>query len=66
MDTKEFLRQEIRTLEGRLEPHDTGHIRTAISVLRARLQEEERGAEDPYLLGLWDHYSDLPSPEAYR
>jgi len=66
MDTKDFLRREIYNLEARLEPHDTGHIRTAINVLRARLAEEEQGSYDPYLLGPWDHYSDLPAPEAYR
>jgi hypothetical protein len=65
MDTISFLKREIAELEGRLEPHDTGHIRTAINVLRARLAEEEQGAKDPLLLGHWDHYSDLPAPSAY-
>lgn len=34
-----FLMEEIAHLEKQLQPHDTGHIHTAISVLRRRVQE---------------------------
>jgi len=34
-----FLAEEITLLESRLEMHDTGHISTAISVLRERVFE---------------------------
>ena len=40
-----LLYEEISVLESRLEPHDTGHLRTAISVLRDRCKEIERGME---------------------
>jgi hypothetical protein len=33
------LEREIRVLESRLQPSDTGHIHTAISVLRERVCE---------------------------
>lgn len=34
-----FLMNEISTLEKRFQPEDTGHLRTAVSVLRERLKE---------------------------
>jgi len=34
-----FLHKEIAELKTRLEPHDTGHIHTAISVLENRVEE---------------------------
>ena len=34
-----FLMEEISILEKKLQPHDTGHIHTAISVLKDRVQE---------------------------
>ena len=34
-----MLTEEIAILESRLEPHDTGHINTAIGVLRERVLE---------------------------
>ena len=33
------LKDESKILESRIEPHDTGHIITAIGVLRERLDE---------------------------
>ena len=33
------IQDEISLLESRLEPHDTGHLHTAISVLTHRLKE---------------------------
>lgn len=36
---KQILLQEIEVLKGKLEPHDTGHIHTAISVLSERCKE---------------------------
>jgi len=34
-----FLTREIRILEDKLQPEDTGHIRTAIRVLESRVDE---------------------------
>ena len=34
-----FLMEEIAELKSRLQPHDTGHIHTAISVLQERVRE---------------------------
>jgi len=53
---KELVR-EIAELQSRLQPHDTGHIRTAINVLELRVQEidrfrkKEKDWKDPLLLG---------------
>ena len=33
------LQEEIRLLESRSQPEDTGHLRTAVSVLRERVEE---------------------------
>jgi len=33
------LLEEIKILEKRIEPHDTGHIHTTISTLRSRVEE---------------------------
>ena len=38
----EFLSEEIRILENRVKPHDTGHIKTAISVLKRRYEEVDK------------------------
>ena len=37
----DFFREEIAVLENRVKAHDTGHIKTAISVMKARKQEIE-------------------------
>lgn len=37
-----FLTKEIKELESRVEPHDCGHIKTAISVLHKRVKELDR------------------------
>tara|TARA_B110000503_G_scaffold137214_1_gene221045 strand:- start:6035 stop:6193 length:159 start_codon:yes stop_codon:yes gene_type:complete len=34
-----FLMEEIALIESRFAPHDTGHLRTAVSVLRERVLE---------------------------
>ena len=39
MDHMFALMDEVRVLVGRLEPHDTGHIHTAIGVLNDRVEE---------------------------
>lgn len=49
------LRYEVSVLKTMLQPHDTGHIHTAIAVLEDRIRE----------LDGWDYYSDLPSPKSY-
>jgi len=36
---KQTLLFEIETLKGKLQPHDTGHIHTAINVLEERCKE---------------------------
>lgn len=37
----DFFREEIAILENRIQTHDTGHIKTAISVMKARKKEIE-------------------------
>ena len=37
--TIKVLRKEVEILTSRLEPHDTGHLHTAISVINARIDE---------------------------
>lgn len=39
------LYEEIAQLQGQLQTHDTGHLRTAISVIQDRCREIERGME---------------------
>jgi len=56
------LDEEIRVLENRVKAHDTGHIKTTISTLKARKREiERRWSGDPdwldeYLTGDWHGY----------
>lgn len=37
-----IIKEEIEVLKSRVKPHDTGHIRTAISVMSRRAQEIEK------------------------
>ena len=52
-----FLLNEIEELKSRVKPHDTGHIRSAINTLTARVREIDRRKDgyfdwkDEYLLG---------------
>ena len=39
MDYMMFLIQEIGVLKLRFQPHDTGHLHTAVNVLQGRVQE---------------------------
>jgi hypothetical protein len=39
LDYMDFLRNEIKVLESRFAPEDTGHIRTAVNVLKERYKE---------------------------
>jgi len=39
MNHMNILIEEIKILEKRIEPHDTGHIHTTISTLRSRVEE---------------------------
>ena len=41
VDHKKSLLREIQILNSRIEEHDTGHIHTAISVLKHRVQERD-------------------------
>lgn len=53
----EFFEEEIKVLEGRVKFQDTGHIKSAISTIKARKREIERRLEgdagwfDEYLIG---------------
>ena len=38
----EVLTKEIRELESRFQPHDTGHLRTTVNVLTERILELEQ------------------------
>lgn len=40
-DLKAILNNEIRVAESRLQPHDTGHIHTAINYMKSRVKEIE-------------------------
>lgn len=39
IDYRDVLMKEIALLKSRFEPHDTGHLRTAVNVLEERLAE---------------------------
>ena len=41
-----FLMEEIAVLESRFQPEDTGHLRTAVNVLRERVEELRDGMKD--------------------
>jgi hypothetical protein len=45
-DLKAILRNEIKVAEGKLQPHDTGHIHTAISYMKSRIEEIEAAEEN--------------------
>ena len=53
----DFFKEEIAVLENRVQAHDTGHIKTAISVMKARKKEIENRLQghpdwlDEYLIG---------------
>lgn len=55
---RDMLLEEVAELESRVQPHDTGHIRTTISVLKTRIKEINRFLDkdtcwkDQMLLGL--------------
>ena len=49
-----FLTKEIKELETRLKPHDTGHIRTTINTLKNRIKEIDRRKD-----GYFDWKDDL-------
>ena len=54
---RQFLLKEIEELRSRVKPHDTGHIKSAINTLTARVKELDRRKDgyydwkDDYLLG---------------
>ena len=39
MNHMNVLMEEIKILEKRIEPHDTGHINSAINLLKSRVEE---------------------------
>jgi len=42
----DVLKTEMDVLASRLEPHDTGHLHTAISVLKHRVEELEKEVKE--------------------
>jgi hypothetical protein len=38
-DLRAILSNEIKVAESKLQPHDTGHIHTAIAYMKSRLEE---------------------------
>ena len=42
----EVLKTEVDVLASRLEPHDTGHLHTAIHVLKHRVEELEKEVKE--------------------
>ena len=46
VDRLVFLMEEIAVLESRFQPQDTGHLRTAVNVLRERVEELRDGMKD--------------------
>jgi len=45
VDRLQILLEEVSILKSRLQPHDTGHIHTAISVLNERIDEVKKNIE---------------------
>ncbi len=50
MDSREILacavlKEEIEILKSRIQPHDTGHLHTTISVLKHRIKEMENQSD---------------------
>jgi len=37
--TLDVLNEEIRLIESRIKPHDCGHLKTAVSVMKERVKE---------------------------
>ena len=44
VDRITFLMEEIEILESRVLPEDTGHLRTAVNVLKERVEELRKSA----------------------
>ena len=40
-----FLMEEIAIIESRFQPEDTGHLRTAVNVLKERVEELRKSAK---------------------
>ena len=45
VDRLVFLMEEIAIIESRFQPEDTGHLRTAVNVLRERVEELRKSAK---------------------
>jgi hypothetical protein len=64
LDQLEFLYKEIKIAESRLQPHDTGHINTAISWMNHRVSEikqEIRETQYQNPVGRMDKNSRMPT-----
>tara|TARA_B100000287_G_scaffold435636_1_gene505182 strand:- start:7196 stop:7363 length:168 start_codon:yes stop_codon:yes gene_type:complete len=45
VDRLQVLLEEVSILKSKLQPHDTGHIHTAISVLNERIEQVKKNIE---------------------
>ena len=45
VDRLQILLEEVSILKSKLQPHDTGHIHTAISVLNERIEQVKKNIE---------------------
>ena len=46
----DFLNEEIEIIESRIEPHDCGHLKTAVSEMKQRVKEIKQELYD------WNEY----------
>ena len=45
VDRLQILLEEVSILKSKFDPHDTGHLRTAVSVLNERIEEVKKNIE---------------------
>ena len=47
------LKEEIKLLKSRIEPHDTGHLYTTIGTLEHRIKELEKQDNEVFVEGIY-------------
>lgn len=47
------LKEEIKLLKSRIEPHDTGHLYTTIGTLEHRIKELEKQNNEVFVEGIY-------------
>ena len=47
------LKEEIKLLKSRIEPHDTGHLYTTIGTLEHRIKELEKQDDEVFVEGIY-------------